>query len=770
MNKPFSCQECPYFEYRFVPSEGDDNADICLIGEAPGATEEQTGRVFAGGAGRILDQLLFSVGIQRNQCKIMNVLKCRPPNNDITANSARKALRLCTGIFIEELNKLNCRVIIPMGNTALNALGYSYKIKDIRGMYLDFKGTPVVPTLHPAALMRQFEDWVVVQSDLRKALAVGKAGKIPQITENFNINPTVLEVEEFCAEICETVSYDIETFETNHDLRTPIKLIGLGKNESEAMCVPFITQSGNLYWKTKDEAARALRAINNVLSNPNILKIGQNLLFDFRISMNHGFEVVGPVYDTMLAHFLIFHPIAHDLQTIASLYTDFPPWKTLKGLSDEDYRKYNCRDCIVLHHMKPKLDKDIDDNGVRWVFDTLMKTLIPYCQMTLNGLPIDEERQQEVAKKLLDDKRALTKKLQHISGALALNPNSTKQLQEVLFKQMKLKSAVKTKGGKALSVAKDVINRLSLRYPENAFLQKLLDYNSLEQLSSTYSNPTRLADGRVHPHFKLAVITGRPSSVNPNVLNLPAKRGDPQGYVKSMYVAPPGRTFIEADWSQAELVVFAEISDDPVWKACFQRGDDVHKLNGIALTGIYEERYRTFYKNFIYGFIYGSEGSAIEKAAPKELIQNISIGTMIKQFQQVHPRMFEYRERLAHDIATEHRIRNPFGRPRFFVGQATAENLREAYNFPIQSTVADMMNEKIGLFARELDLRDRKLLMPLYDATYWEVADEVVKEHVALVRDIMEAPVNAPNGMVFKLRVDVKVGKSFAALKKEEEG
>ncbi len=787
MQKPDTCKDCPFYEHRYIESEGDDNAVVALIGEAPGDEENATGRPFVGTSGKILDKLLYAAGTTRDQCKIINVLKCQPTrsaikNNDINTPEAKKAIRLCASIFIPEVMKLQSRVIIPLGNTALNALGFGYSISAVRGTYFSFRGIPVVPTYHPAAIARQFEDWVLVQSDFQKALRVAQSGKVPVIEEHFHITPSVLDVEEYCADICDVAdrskeivnaSYDIETFVTDHELRNPIKIVGIGKDTKEAMSIPFVTQSGNFYWATKDEGARAFGAIYRVLSHPNIRILGQNLLFDFRISMNHGLDVVGPVWDSMIAHFLIYHPIAHDLQTIASQYTDFPPWKTLKGMDDTEYRKYNCRDNIVLHHMYPKMEADIDSNNVRWVFEHVMGTIVPYCKMSLNGLPIDRKAQEEVAAKLLGEEEALTKELMTISGALGLNPKSAPQLREILFKQMKMQSRVMTKGGKdgkgkkVLSVDKSVLNKLSLRYPDNQFLTKLLEFNSVEQLHSTYAQPDIFPDGRIHPHFKLAVITGRPSSVNPNVLNLPSKnRGDERGYIKSMYVAPPGKIFIESDWSQAELVIFADISGDEEWQACFARKEDVHKLNGIALIGEYVEKYRTFFKNFIYGFVYGSEGDGIKKVAPKELIARLSVEAMLENFKSKHPRMFLYREDLERQITQTHRIRNPFGRPRFFVGKPTKENLREAYNFPIQSTVADMMNEKMGIFAREYDLREKQLLMPLYDALYWLIDEREADSFIPVMKSIMESPVVAPNGQTFRLNADVKVGKSLNKLEK----
>jgi uracil-DNA glycosylase family 4 len=779
-NKPDSCKQCPFYEHRFVPSEGDSNAMIALIGEAPGNEETAIGRPFVGTSGKMLDKLLFAAGLNRDQCRLMNVLKCQPPSNDIHTPDARKAIKCCSSIFISEVQQLKSRVIIPLGNTALNALGYNYKINEVRGTYFSLNGIPIVPTLHPAAVLRQFEDWILVQSDFKKAARVALTGVVPTIEEHFHTQPTILDVEAFCGDICDSadratemvnVSYDLETFITDHELRTPIKLIGIGKDKREAMSIPFITQSGNLYWPTRNEGARAMAAVYRVLTHPRLRKLGQNLLFDFRISMNHGLDVIGPVWDSMIAHFLIYHPIAHDLQTIASIYTDFPPWKTLKGMDDIEYRKYNCRDNIVLHNMFPKMSEELVSNRVQWVFAHVMDTLIPYCQMSLNGLPIDRSAQEEVAKKLLAEEHALTKELMNISGALTLNPKSTPQLREILFKQMKMQSRVMTKGGKTgkkvLSVDKSVLNKLSLRYPDNLFLTKLLEYNSVEQLHSTYAQPDIFLDGRIHTHFKLAVITGRPSSTNPNVLNLPSKnRGDERGYIKSMYVAPPGKVFIEADWSQAELVIFADISGDEEWQLCFKNGDDVHKLNGIALIGEYVEKYRTFFKNFIYGFVYGSEGDGIKKVAPKELIMRLSVEDMIESFKTRHPRMFLYREDLERQITQTHRIRNPFGRARFFVGNPTKENLREAYNFPIQSTVADMMNVKIGIFSREFNLREKELLMPLYDALYWLTDERDLDSFVPVMKSIMESPVETPDGQVFKLKADVKVGKKLNELVK----
>jgi len=760
----------PFEEANFVPPEGSPTARIVVIGEAPGAQEDKELRPFVGGAGTILRYLLNSVGIDRRDVYITNVLKYRPPKNDITCPEAQNALPAFRQALLKELSHLRPTVIVPMGNTALEALGFNYKITNARGAIFSSDIAKVIPTFHPAYIMRQQQEYYTAHQDWQKIARHATGGAVVAYREEFNTKPTIQDLELFAVNIKERtkngtrvrLALDLETyFIEESPLFTPIKLVGMAMSESNALVIPFITQSGEMYWDTDEKAIRAIQAIASILENPFVTIMVHNALFDILVLMNHGFTVNAMIYDTMIAHYLIYHPARHALEYLVSIYTDYQPWKLEHGNSDAEFRTYNARDCVVLHMIYKRLDQSITDNGVRFVFNNLMNTIVPTCQMMLNGIHIDQDRYNEVRKNLEDSLFSIAEKIRRDTGVLDLNIDSPKQLGDLLFKKMKLKSGMKTDKG-AQSTNEATLNRLSLRYPENETINDILEYrNKSTQYKMFIKNLVIHEDGRVHTEFKLTgVVTGRYASRNPNMQNLPARK-DESGSIRGMYTAPPGRTIVQLDYSQVELMIFAVMANDEIWLDAFASGKDVHALNAEALIGYYDPKYRTFTKNFIYGFIYGSEGGEVERMAPKELIQQLSITTMMQNLSKTHPWLFSYRDEIASSIDTNHYVKNAFGRKRYFIGTPTKADYRSGFNFPIQSTAADIMHIKTPEIIRALKPSD-KLILQLHDAYYIET-DINSKDRVAtVVKSIMEEPVHTPTGRTFNLKADVEIGASLS--------
>jgi len=758
----------------FVPPEGPDNARIMIIGEAPGKNEDEKGRPFVGAAGDKLDFLLKRAELKREDIFITNVIKRRPnsKNNMETPEAQKEIIQSLPGLR-REIHKIKPTVIVPMGNTALTALGFNYKITPARGFVIPTEFGKVIPTFHPAAIFRQWAIQPTCEMDWRKIKRHSIHAGMPRHPEDFELNPTIEDVEMFAHLVQIKVAtgqkvqigMDLETFFIEESpLLTPIKLVGMALTESKVIVIPFITQSGQYYWKTRDERTRAVNAIGDILENPNVELTFHNGLFDILVMMNHGFKFNCKIFDTMLAQTMIYHPSPHTLEYLASVYTDFPPWKQNKHSgSDEEFRRYNADDCRVLKYIRPPLDIDVNDCRVFSLVNILCEAIIPYCRMMLNGIALDKVRWREVDGMLSRDIAMALNEVRRLAGDPAFKPTDP-QIRDLLFNKLKLKSEVKTKKSKQKSVKKEVLNRLALRYPGNEVIEAIQDYKHLNTQHSTFVKDLFIhPDGRVHSTFKMhTVITGRLASENPNIMNLP-KTQDKEGYVRGMYATPPGRTIVSADYSQEELVIFAEIAVDTIWLDAFARGDDVHALNGDALLGKYDEQYRTFIKNFIYGFIFGSEGAEIEAVAPKELIQRISVREMIANLYAKHPAMFEYRKRIEDEMASRRYVMTAFGRRRYYPKpKPTKADMRSAYNHPVQGTAADIIHTRVPIIDRELDHEKDKLVLQLHDAIYVETDDNRVDHVSTVLQQIMEEPIESPVGIVFKFKVDVDNGISLA--------
>jgi uracil-DNA glycosylase family 4 len=764
--KDNNCDNCPFKEHRFVGPEGNIKSKLVIIGEAPGWQEEKVGRPFVGGAGDMLNKWLASVNIQRSDAYITNVVKCRPPSNRLDSSEGYQAVRCCQNKLNDELQHMSARVIVPMGNTAIHALGLSNTISTIRGTVFVTGFGKVIPTWHPAYVMRQFSEYVTAIYDWRKIARHLSDPTIPQHIERFILNPTVEVIEKWVADTLERVdkgllthiAIDTETGISNNVLTNPLKMIGFATSEQDAIVIPFKTQAGCWNWSTVAENTYVIQLVARILEDQRITKVIQNSLFDVAVLMSHGWEIRGPIFDTMLARFLTYNQSTLNLGYLVSIYADFPAWKLNPGVTDMEYRTYNARDCIVLNIIKPSLEEDMRTNGVIYCFNNLMKVIIPTVQMMINGVGIDTKLQKEVIAHLSGRKTALLSQLRELSKHPDFNPNSPIQLKSILFDEMKLKSSVHTDKG-ALSTGKDVLNRLSLRYPDNAFIDRMLEYRSVDKRLSTYGNPPLLDDGRVHTHYKLTIPTGRYGSENPPMQNLPSrKRGDPDGIIRRMYAAQPGYIFLAGDLSQAELVTVGLIAHVSEWLECWENGGDVHKINGAALTGEYIEAYRIFYKNFIFGWIYGSAGNEIEKVAPKELIQRLSIKEVIANFEAHFPELLAYRETILKQLKEKKRVRNLYGRAQFYVGELTNDMIRSAYNHPIQGTVADFMHERMDMVNKEIDITTDKLIIQEHDALKFEVKEDRVEQVARILKQIMEYPSTTPAGITLKYACELEKG------------
>ena len=293
----------------------------------------------------------------------------------------------------------------------------------------------------------------------------------------------------------------------------------------------------------------------------------------------------------------------------------------------------------------------------------------------------------------------------------------------------------------------------------------MLEYRKLEKRRSTYIGGLTKnlhSDSRIRSSFKLhTAVTGRYGSSDPAMQNLP-NRSDPGGYIRGMYRAPAGYTIVEGDYSQVELMVFAVLANDTIWQNAFADGEDIHHNNMVDMIGYYDEKYRTFIKNFVYGLIYGSEGDEIEKVAPKELTQIISIRQMLVNLQNSHPAIFEYRQKIAEEIYKNKFVVNAFNRRRYYPSKPTKADIRSAVNFPIQSTAADIMHLKTPMIDEALDWPLDKLILQLHDAYYVETLNSRVQTIATVMKEVMEEPVHTPTGYTFNLKVEIEYGPSLS--------
>ncbi|MBU1878319.1 MAG: DNA polymerase I, partial [Chloroflexi bacterium] len=345
------------------------------------------------------------------------------------------------------------------------------------------------------------------------------------------------------------------------------------------------------------------------------------------------------------------------------------------------------------------------------------------------------------------------------------NINSTQQLGQVLFEQLKLPGARRTKTG--YSTAADVLEELR---DKHEIVKYLLDYRQLTKLKSTYVDAlpalVNPETGRVHTSFNQTVATtGRLSSSNPNLQNIPA-RTELGRQVRAAFVAPPGRVLLAVDYSQVELRILAYIAGDEALQAAFARGEDIHAATATALFDVpmdeITKEQRTKAKAINFGIIYGMSEYGLARridVSPEEASQYIA------EYLGEYPRVRAYLEETKKQARERGYVATLLGRRRYTPElKSRNHNLqsageRAAINHPIQGTAADIIKVAMVRLQREIEARGLHSLLTLqvHDELVLEVPEEELDEVVALVADVMEHALE----MTPPLKVDVKVGQNW---------
>lgn len=415
--KRSKCLECPFRDKRRVWGQGCDKPLFAIIGEAPGQVEESLGKPFSGPAGSFLSELLAAARIPRGTLWFTNPICCRPPLNDINTVEARTAMECCRPGFLDELAFLraaSCRVLVPVGNRALLALGLEAGISNVRGYVWPLPDkTIAIPTFHPSYLLRgQTREKPTVICDLAKAGRIAEDGwKKP--VEHFKTNPTLEDLRKFAASLKkkQMVGVDIET--TSLDpTEGEIVVIGLASSETTAISVPFLKRGGLPYWGKDHMTAKKI--VQTIFSKQPL--IFQNALFDVRWLLHEGFEIQDPVEDLLLLHHAVHPELPHSLRYIASVYTSVQHWKgvlhdrvgRITDMADKDLRTYNLRDASVLLRAYPSILEDARDLGVEKVYrDEALPLVRPILEMEECGIPLSQRRLRDLRVTLQEQAEAL---------------------------------------------------------------------------------------------------------------------------------------------------------------------------------------------------------------------------------------------------------------------------------------------------------------------------------------------------------------------------
>ena len=419
---------------------------------------------------------------------------------------------------------------------------------------------------------------------------------------------------------------------------------------AELVGMSFAIEEGVAYYvpvpAERSEAQGIVEQLRAVLEDEHTLKIGQNIKYDYLIMQGYGVELGGPMFDTMVAHYLLQPELSHGMDYLAEIYLKYDTikiesligprgrgQKNMRDLAPADICDYACEDADVTLKLKHILEKELVTAGADKLFyDIEMPLVRVLAYMERNGARISTEALKETSRYFTERLMQIEREIYELAG-FSFNIASPKQVGEVLFERIKIvEKAKKTKSGQ-YSTSEEVLEGLRSKHP---IVEKILDHRGLKKLLSTYVDalPALInpATGKIHTSFNQTVTaTGRLSSSNPNLQNIPIRNEDGKE-IRKAFIPEPGCEFFSADYSQIELRIMAHLSGDVNLIEAFRSGEDIHaataaKIYHLPIEEVSREQ-RSRAKTANFGIIYGisvfglAERMNVSRAEAKELIEN----------------------------------------------------------------------------------------------------------------------------------------------------
>ncbi len=566
----------------------------------------------------------------------------------------------------------------------------------------------------------------------------------------------------------DVLSFDTETTGLNPHLCDMVGMsFAIKEKEAFYVSVP----------KEKEEIKKIVQEFKELMEDENILKLAQNIKFDMLIFKNYDVEVKGPMYDTMLAHYIFEPEMRHNMDLLSRKYLNYDPIaiETLLGkkgknqlnMSELDpmaIKDYAAEDADVVLQLKPKLDPLLKDNGGEKVFYEVEMPLVPVlASMEREGVNIDRNALQAYSVQLRDEMIETEKQVYELAG-MNFNINSPAQLGEVLFDKLELDpNAKRTSKSKQYSTNEEVLSQLALKHD---IAQKILDFRGMQKLKSTYVDALPLLinpiTGRVHTSYNQAVAaTGRLSSTDPNVQNIPIRTDRGKEIRKAFIPRNDDYLILSADYSQIELRLIAELSVEENMIQAFHDKVDIHtatsaRIFGVPLDEVTSDMRRKA-KMVNFGIIYGISAFGL---AQRLRIPRSEAAQLIEQYNAQYPGIKRYLQTQV-EFAREHGyVETLMGRRRYLrdINSANATQRgfaeRNAVNAPIQGSAADMIKLamiKIHAEMSKLNLRS-KMVLQVHD----ELVFDVHKTELDLLKPIVESGMR--NALDLKIPIEVEMG------------
>ena len=550
--------------------------------------------------------------------------------------------------------------------------------------------------------------------------------------------------------------------------------------EAELVGISFAYVTGEAYYipcpENQEETQAILELLRPLFENEAILKIGQNIKYDILVLKNYGIEVKGALYDTMLAHYLIEPEGKHSMDWLAEQYLNYKPVSiteligkkgknqgNMRDVDEDEVTGYAAEDADITLRLKSTFDPVLKENQLEKLFNDVENPLINVlAHMEFEGVKIDTASLAELSVLLEKESQEIEKRVYEIAG-VRFNLASPKQLGDVLFEKLKLDpKAKKTKTGQ-YATGEEILSRLA---NEHEIAQAILDYRQMIKLKSTYVDSLPLLinpkTGRIHTTYnQFVAATGRLSSVNPNLQNIPIRTARGREIRKAFVPRDENHILLAADYSQIELRIMAEFSGDESMLEAFKNGRDIHATTAAKIFQVPLEEVTTDMrrkaKTANFGIIYGisafglSQRLSIPRGEAKEIID-----AYFKEF----PAVKEYMDGVIAKAQKDEYVETILGRRRY-LRDINSRNMnmrgfaeRNAINAPIQGSAADLI--KVAMIHVHNWMKTKNLKSKMILQVHDELVFDAHKDEIEILK--ANIPGLMSNAIKMKVPVEVEVG------------
>ncbi len=613
-----------------------------------------------------------------------------------------------------------------------------------------------------------------IQGDLFGDDEKSKLNNIGNTEHNYHLVDSLSEVKELADNLLKEkeICFDTET-------------TGLDPNNAELVGISFSVKPHEAWYipisENYHEAQLVVKQLKEVLESENILKIGQNIKFDTNILSWYDVQVAGPFFDTMIAHYLLQPDMRHNMDVLSETYLSYKPVSieeligkkgrnqlSMRNVDTQKVVEYAAEDADVTLQLKEAFEPELQKTGTHELFKKIEMPLIPVlASMETEGIKLDVPALNEFSIQLEQEITKIEATIFELAE-VEFNIASPKQLGEVLFEKLAISSKPKkTKTGQ-YKTGEDILTKLIYKHP---IIEKILEYRSLTKLKSTYVDAlpalVNPRDGRIHTSYNQAVAaTGRLSSNNPNLQNIPIRTEKGREIRKAFIPRNSDFILLAADYSQIELRIIAHLSKDKGMIEAFNEDRDIHTATAARVYGVeYHEvtrDMRSKAKTVNFGIIYGISAFGLSERMG---IPRREAADIINSYFEKYPGVKDYMNSTI-EFAKEHGYVETIMDRRRYLKDINSANAvvrgfaeRNAINAPIQGSSADMI--KIAMIDIFDELRKQKLKTKMILQVHDELVFDLHKDEETIVRKIVEEKMKNAIKLNVPVVVDMNTGNTW---------